>query len=117
MTTHTPQPLTTLDLGAMAEALLARVTGKERLTERVASVDGVTVLLLGLEAGATLKEHAANGVLTLQVLRGSVDFVVEGESTALGTGQAVMLPAGVRHAVEAREPSVAVLLISETGHG
>lgn len=117
MTGQAPGPLTTFDLSALADALASRLPAAGRLTERLTACDGVTLLLLGLDAGAALKEHAANGVLTLQVLRGTLLFSVGDEVRMLAAGQAVVVPAGVRHAVEAGERAVALLVIAETSHG
>lgn len=110
------RPPVHLDLRSRSQALLGRLPGEGLLTERVSSLDGVTILLLAMEKGAVLKEHAANGILVLHLLRGEIRFVVAGEPLPVIAGDAVMVPAGVQHAVEAHAQSVAVLTISETGH-
>lgn len=70
------------------------------------------VVLISMETGARLKEHHADGTISVQVLKGSIRFTTQGESHDLGTGNVLMLGASIKHEVEALEESAFLLTIA-----
>ncbi len=66
-----------------------------------------------MKAGAVLKEHKAEGDVTIHVLRGRIGINVDQPALEFGQGQMVILNAGVVHSVEALDE--AALLISIYG--
>lgn len=70
------------------------------------------MVLIMMDAGAVLKEHHADGTISVQVLKGSIDFRTQGQSRSLGTNGVLMLGASIKHEVEAREPSAFLLTIA-----
>ena len=70
------------------------------------------MLLIVMDQGAVLKEHHADGTISVQVLKGSIEFRTQGESRRLGTNGILMLGASIKHEVEAREPSAFLLTIA-----
>ena len=70
------------------------------------------MVLIMMDQGAVLKEHHADGTISVQVLNGSIDFRTQGESRRLGTNGVLMLGASIKHEVEAREPSAFLLTIA-----
>lgn len=73
------------------------------------------VVLISMETGARLKEHHADGAITVQVLKGSIRFTSQGESYDLWPGNVLMLGASIKHEVEALEESAFLLTIAWPG--
>jgi quercetin dioxygenase-like cupin family protein len=70
------------------------------------------MVLIMMERGAILKEHHADGTISVQVLRGSIDFRVQGETHSLQVSSVLTLGASIQHEVEARENSAILLTIA-----
>ena len=70
------------------------------------------VVLISMEADAKLKEHHADGAISVQVLKGSIRFTTQGEPRDLWPGNLLMLGASIKHEVEALEESVFLLTIA-----
>lgn len=70
------------------------------------------VVLVSTEAAARLKEHHADGAISVQVLKGSIRFTTQGESHDLWPGNVLMLGASIKHEVEALEESTLLLTIA-----
>jgi quercetin dioxygenase-like cupin family protein len=70
-------------------------------------------VLTHLHAGGTLREHAAPGPATVQVLDGRVRLQIGDDSFEATAGRLVAFDAAVRHSVEALEDST--LLLTLTG--
>lgn len=70
------------------------------------------VVLISMETAARLKEHHADGAISVQVLKGSIRFTTQGESHDLWPGSVLMLGASIKHEVEALEESTFLLTIA-----
>ena len=70
------------------------------------------VVLISMETGARLKEHHADGAISVQVLKGSIRFTTQGEPQDLKHGNVLMLAASIKHEVEALEESAFLLTIA-----
>lgn len=70
------------------------------------------VVLISMEKAAKMKEHHADGTISLQVLKGKVRFNVNAHQNELSTGNLFTLAASIRHDVEAVEDSAFLLTIS-----
>jgi quercetin dioxygenase-like cupin family protein len=73
------------------------------------------IVLIAMEAAAKMKEHHADGTISLQVLKGNVRLNVHGHSHDLHVGNLFTLAASIRHDVEAVEDSAFLLTISWPG--
>src|SRR5579872_181520 len=60
----------------------------------------VTIVLLALHAGAVLKEHHAEGPITVMVLEGAIRFTARGEERVLRRDGLLALGDAIEHAVE-----------------
>ena len=60
----------------------------------------LSVTLVSLGAGGSIKEHHAAGPITVQVLDGDLTFTTTDSVHTLETGDLLSLGAGVRHSVE-----------------
>ncbi|HEY4010552.1 MAG TPA: cupin domain-containing protein [Acidobacteriaceae bacterium] len=70
------------------------------------------VVLINMERGAHMKEHHADGTLSVQVLSGRVRVNVGGKPHELAAGNLFTLGASIRHDVEALDDSAFLLTIS-----
>ncbi len=70
------------------------------------------VILISMEKGALLKEHHADGTISVQVLKGSVRFTAQGEAHTLQTHSLLALSSSIKHKVEALEESAFLLTIA-----
>jgi len=65
--------------------------------------DSGTVTLFAFDKGQALSEHSAPFDAIVQVLDGKVELVIGGESIIAESGETVMMPKNVPHAVNAVE--------------
>ncbi len=74
----------------------------------------VTIALFTFDRFTHLPEHAARGVVSMQVLRGRLKITAEGRVYQMGPGQMLTLAPEVRHAVAAEEESDLLVTICLT---
>jgi quercetin dioxygenase-like cupin family protein len=70
------------------------------------------VVLLTMDPGAHMKEHHADGTISIHVLSGRIRVNVAGHPHELAAGNLFTLGASIRHDVEALEDSAFLLTIS-----
>src|SRR5277367_3549952 len=70
------------------------------------------VVLITMEHAAKMKEHHADGTLSVHVLKGQIRFTVQGKHHDLTAGNLITLGASIRHEVEALQDSAFLLTIS-----
>ena len=74
--------------------------------------DTMRIVLLGLHENAELKTHKANGVISVQVLEGRLNFITAGETLSLGKGQMIALHENIPHSVIALAETFFLLTLS-----
>ncbi|KAF5420257.1 MAG: Cupin domain protein [Candidatus Methanocomedens sp.] len=62
-----------------------------------------TITLFAFDAGQGLSEHSAPFDAVVQVLDGEAELTIGGETVNATSGQMVVMPANVPHAVQARQ--------------
>lgn len=67
-------------------------------------------MLIGLHQHAKLKPHKANGVISIQVLEGKIEFSA-GQQTNLEMGQMIVLQENITHSVKAVTESFFLLTL------
>jgi quercetin dioxygenase-like cupin family protein len=70
------------------------------------------VVLISMQSDARMKEHHADGTLSLHILKGQIRVSVNGKPHDLPAGTLFTLGASIRHDVEAKSDSVFLLTIS-----
>ncbi len=70
------------------------------------------MVLISMEKGSVLKEHHADGTISVQVLKGSIRFTAQGEAHTLQANSVVTLGASIKHEVKALEESAFLLTIA-----
>lgn len=113
------EPIQLIDLPGVAAGLRSEPHGSVAGHRQIAIVrhGPVTVILFAFEAGGVLKEHSAEGVVTIQVLKGRLHLVVGGDSREAGPGQLVALAPGVMHSVRAPVASEMLLTVHRVAQG
>lgn len=66
--------------------------------------DAGSITVFSFDEGQSLSEHQAPFDALVQVLNGVMTFILEGEKLTIRAGQALVIPAGARHAVKADKP-------------
>lgn len=105
--------LTEIDISRHIDIIRSESTWKEsdRNSITLHKSENLVIVLIGLHNNARLKPHTAPGILSLQVLEGSVNFSAEKKLVELNKGQAVVLHEKVLHSVEATAESFLLLTI------
>jgi len=70
------------------------------------------VTLVVVAAGGEIREHIADGPITVQPLDGKVRVHVQDETYEIGAGQLLAIGAGVPHAVDSRDGGTFLLTIA-----
>jgi quercetin dioxygenase-like cupin family protein len=69
-------------------------------------------VLISMEPGSKMKEHHADGTLSVHVLKGRIRFTAVGKVHDLPAGSLITLGASIRHEVEAADDAAFLLTIS-----
>ena len=70
------------------------------------------MVLISMDKGSILKEHHADGTISVQVLKGSIRFTAQGEDHSLQVNGVLTLGPSIKHKVEALEESALLLTIA-----
>ena len=70
------------------------------------------MVLISMESGSMLKEHHADGTISVHALQGTVRFTTQGNTYELRANNVLTLAASIKHQVEALEDAVFLLTIS-----
>jgi quercetin dioxygenase-like cupin family protein len=70
------------------------------------------MVLISMDRGSMLKEHHADGTISVQILKGSIRFTAQGETHNLHVNAVLMLSASIKHEVEALEDSALLLTVA-----
>jgi quercetin dioxygenase-like cupin family protein len=84
-----------MDLASVADYHEGSVVSREILKGKAGSVT-----LFAFDAGEGLSEHTAPFDALVSVLDGEAEITVGGERHRVGQGEAIIMPAGVPHAVK-----------------
>ena len=90
------QPATAYRLADLVAYAEGSVVSRAIVQEKSA-----TLTLFAFDAGQALSEHTTAFDAFLEVLDGEVDLVIGGKVVTARTGEVVLMPAGVPHAVNA----------------
>ena len=71
----------------------------------------LTIALFLFDQGASMPQHAAEGVVTVQVLQGRLRMTAEGEIHDMPAGSILVFAPGVQHDVQAIEPTRMLLTV------
>lgn len=97
--------------------LVQRVAGnKSKRTAKTLVKEGpLRVLVVALDAGGKLEEHAVDGPFSVQCLMGRVTAHVAGTDKELRAGDLLVVDTGVTHDIEAKESAALLITITRAG--
>ena len=109
-------PLVSMDIPEFIQQLKEEATWKnsDRNAMTVFKTNGMRIVLIALHEDAILKEHTADGIISVQVLEGEVIFSAVGQSVVIKQGQMIALHKGLPHSVKAVKESAFLLTLTTT---
>lgn len=84
----------------------------DRNAMTVYKTDGMRMVLIALHEDAVIARHTANGVISVQVLEGEINFITDEQSVVLSKGQMIALHKNEPHSVAAIKESVFLLTLA-----
>lgn len=73
------------------------------VSKNVIKKDTGNISLFAFDAGEGLSEHTAPFDALIQVIEGNAEIIIDGKSYLLDSGDAIIMPANIPHAVKASE--------------
>lgn len=80
----------------------------------VFKTSGMRIVLIALHQGAEIATHTANGIISVQVVEGKIQFDANGQSIELNSGQMLALHERIPHRVMALKETVFLLTLTTT---
>ncbi len=106
-------PVQVVDLAAAAAELRAEphaaVAGHRQIA--VVRHGPVTIIQFVFDEGGLLKQHRADGVVTIHVLEGRLKVIVDEDAREIGRDELMALAPGVLHSVVALTPTDMLLTV------
>lgn len=97
------------EIFTMAE--LVEYSPEKVVSRTIAQNKAISLTLFAFAAGEGLSTHAAPGDAMVQILEGQARITIEGEEYILNSGQTIVMPANIPHAVDADQPFKMVLTV------
>jgi quercetin dioxygenase-like cupin family protein len=109
-------PLVTIDLSSFTKQIRGEKAWKDsdRNAITVFKTDGMRIVLIALHKNAEMKKHTADGIISVQVLEGHMQFSTEEQTVDLSSGQMLALHENVPHSVLAKEETIFLLTLTTT---
>ena len=85
----------------------------DRNAMAIYKTEGMRIVLIALHEDAIMEKHTANGIISLQVLEGEINFNSAGQSVSVKKGEMIALHKGLPHSVAAVKESVFLLTIAD----
>ena len=105
-TTKSLPPVEPMKLSEMVEYATGSIVSRT-----VAEVVGGTITLFAFDAGQGLSEHSAPFDAFVQVIDGQVELTIGEQSVTAKSGEVVIMPANIPHAVRANQPCKMLLIM------
>lgn len=107
-------PLMEMDLSKFIKQVKGESTWAEsdRNSITIFKSNSMRIVLMGMHKDAELKTHTANGIISLQVLEGSISFIAGGSTVSLEKGQMIALQEMIPHSVLALAESFFLLTLA-----
>jgi quercetin dioxygenase-like cupin family protein len=107
-----------LDLIREADTLRAQEAWSEhgQSAKTLFKYEDLRCVLMALRRGVRIREHQAEGRLSLQCLRGRLVVHMDGRAVSLEPGQLIALERCVPHDVEAVDESDVLITLAWAGH-
>jgi quercetin dioxygenase-like cupin family protein len=83
-----------------------------RNSKTIVKYDDLRIVLIAIQKGAQMREHHADGRISVQTIAGHIRMHAAGKEFDLPQGRLLALDRGMRHDVEALEDSAFLLTIA-----
>ncbi len=80
----------------------------------VFKTNGLSIVLIALHQNAEMPKHKANGLISIQVLEGALQFSTNDETMLLKAGQLVALHSAIEHSILAIQETVFLFTITSS---
>ena len=71
------------------------------VSKTLAQNEHLSITLFAFDAGEAISTHAAPGDAMATILEGTAQITIDGVAHTLNAGEAIIMPAGIPHAVQA----------------
>lgn len=107
-------PLVEMNLNELIKQLLSETTwaDSDRNSVTLFKSETMRIVLVGLHENAELLPHKANGVISVQVIEGKIEFTAKKQNTHLAKGQMIVLQENITHSVRALTESFFLLTLA-----
>jgi quercetin dioxygenase-like cupin family protein len=78
----------------------------------VFKTNGLRIVLIALHEGSEMARHTADGIISVQVLEGQIEFNTDQQSVELGKGQMLALHERIPHSVKALRETIFLLTLT-----
>ncbi len=87
------------------------------LSRTLHSDERLSVTIFGLDTGQELSEHTSTKAAVIEIIEGRARVLLGQDEHEAGPGSWIHMPAGLRHAIEARTPVIMLLTLLRDGAG
>ncbi|MET3731984.1 hypothetical protein [Moheibacter stercoris] len=107
-------PLVEMNLQEVIKQIKSETTwiDSDRNAVTLFKSETMRIVLIGLHENAELKPHKANGVISVQVIEGNIEFTAEDQITSLEKRQMIALQENIIHSVKALTESFFLLTLA-----
>jgi quercetin dioxygenase-like cupin family protein len=108
--------LVTIDLPLFMAQIKGEISWKKRDRNAITvfKTNGLRIVLIGLHEGAEMTRHTADGIISLQVLEGRLQFTTDKRSVEVNKGQMLTLHEDIPHSVLAIKETFFLLTLTTT---
>ncbi|MDP4131567.1 MAG: cupin domain-containing protein [Bacteroidota bacterium] len=105
--------MATIGLPSFIKQIKQETAWKERDRNAITlyKTNGMSIVLVALHAGAEMKTHTADGIISLQIIEGRMKFNAGDRFVELDKGEMLTLHKGIPHNVAAIEETVFLLTL------
>lgn len=108
--------LVTFDLPMFIKQIKEEASWKsgKRNAITVFKTKGMRIVLIALHKGTEIARHIADGIISVQVLEGQMQFNTDGKSVELSVGQMLALHEQIPHSILAVKETIFLLTLTTT---
>jgi len=108
-------PVVTIDIPNFIKQIKSEPAWEknDRNAMTIYKTSGMRIVLIALHEDAVMEKHTTNGIVSVQVLDGEINFNTEDYSVALKKDEMIALHRNVPHSVAAIKESVFLLTVTD----
>jgi quercetin dioxygenase-like cupin family protein len=106
--------LVDIDLPSLMEKVKGEKPWKDgkRNAITVFKSNGLRIVLIALHQGSEMARHIAEGIISVQLLKGRIQFITDQKTVELSEGQMLALHERIPHSVKALQESTFLLTLA-----